>query len=119
MLIGVYQGPASEVDVALQSRGLQNYLQPVGEGEEGTEFVLKNEAVGEVVYHLMLVEQRQRLHKSILEWYLRIYRQRKRRKQRTDDLVLAVGHHASRVGGDELAKRHLLAAGLVQVSESK
>ena len=37
------------------------------------QFVLKHAAVGEVVYSLMLLAQRQRLHKQVAEWYLRLF----------------------------------------------
>ena len=41
-------------------------------GTRSQQFMLKNSAVGEIVYRLMLSSQRQRLHKQIADWYQRL-----------------------------------------------
>ena len=143
MLIGIYPGRAAEVDEALRSPALLNYLvelsptshvggreTPKEGGEEGggqespvpgpsngasQQWTIKNPAVGDVVNRLMLLSQKQKLHKQISEWYLRLCVLETRGvagdQGGIEELVNRLAYHSSRSGDANLAKRHLLAAG--------
>jgi hypothetical protein len=110
MLIGIYPGRAAEVDEALRSPALLNYLvelsptshvggreTPKEGGEEGggqespvpgpsngasQQWMIKNTTVADVVYRLMLSSQRQRLHKQKRRQKPREQRQSPTQRQR-------------------------------------
>lgn len=75
------------------------------------QYVLKHATTGQVVYDLMLQAQRQRLHKQIAEWFLRLFALSRESSRVAFDLVQRIAYHSARSGATEVAKRHLLAAG--------
>ena len=95
VLAEIYHKPASEVEVALRSRGVRDYLTPeLGDADitgNHRYFVFASEGVCDIIYNLMLLTQRQRLHGLTAEWYERLYDLHPSR-----ELIHSLAFHAQR-----------------------
>ena len=73
----VYPGTSSDLDQILQTSGLGTYLKPdddeVDYSATHLRYVFHSAGTREIVYSLMLLAQRKRLHAQTAEWYRRLY----------------------------------------------
>ena len=113
VLQALYGGSAVDLDLALASLAAHHYFDHVENMANDVRFAFNSSAVSEVIYSLMLTEQRERFHVQIGEFYERACARRLSAGVAVGGtgLLQQLAYHFSRSGDPDKAVRYLVSAG--------
>ena len=112
VLIGIYPGPPADVDRALDSDAVKLLLvaEPRSRATDDKAHAWRSTAVRDIVYNLMLLSARQRLHLQAAEFYERVTALRAGEGLPTD-VGMSARHYAKSDKAELLKAEKLLTAG--------